>query len=133
MAPRERPDTIWKIAPAGGAVTADGTTPDCLSLAVRFTLPWSAYVRLLSVKTAAARTLYETEAQGWSVLQLDRQTSSQQHERLALSRNKAALLSKAGDAQPGDIVTLEEAIRDPFVFEFLLSETSTRSRIWKRR
>jgi predicted nuclease of restriction endonuclease-like (RecB) superfamily len=78
-------------------------------------------VRLLSVNTVAARAFYESEAlrQGWSVRQLDRQISSQLYERLALSRNKAALLRKAGDAQPGDIVTPEEAIRDPFVLEFL--------------
>ena len=96
-------------------------TPDYLSLAARFPLPWSAYVRLLSVKTIAARGFYETEAlrQGWSVRQLDRQISSQLYERLALSRNKAALLSKAADAQPGDFLTPEEAIRDPFVLEFL--------------
>lgn len=50
-------------------------TPDYMSLAARFTLPWSAYVRLLSLKTGAAREFYETEAlcQGWSVRQLDRQ------------------------------------------------------------
>ncbi|SAL67845.1 PDDEXK nuclease domain-containing protein [Caballeronia humi] len=91
------------------------------ALAQAFPLPWSAYVRLLSVKTAAARAFYETEAlrEGWSVRQLDRQISSQLYERLALSRNKAALLKKAANAQPGDLLTPEEAIRDPFVLEFL--------------
>ena len=110
-----------KSLPAHRTVAPDATTPDYLSLASRFQLPWSAYVRLLSVKTVAARAFYESEAlrQGWSVRQLDRQISSQLYERLALSCNKAALLSKAGDAQPGDIVTPEEAIRDPFVLEFL--------------
>ena len=80
-----------------------------------------AYVRLLSVKTAEARAFYETEAlrEGWSVRQLDRQIGSQLYERLALSRNKAALLKKAGATVPGDVLTPEEAIRDPFVLEFL--------------
>jgi predicted nuclease of restriction endonuclease-like (RecB) superfamily len=101
-----------------------GTTdspPDYLALAKRFTLPRSAYVRLLSVRTAGARTFYETEAlrEGWSVRQLDRQIASQLYERLALSRNKAALLKKAADIQPGDVMAPEEAIRDPFVLEFL--------------
>jgi len=32
------------------------------SLAARFPLPWSAYVRLLSVKNPDARAFYETEA-----------------------------------------------------------------------
>ena len=41
-----------------------------------------------------ARTYYETEAirAGWSVRQLDRQIGSQFYERIALSRNKAAML-----------------------------------------
>ncbi len=51
-------------------------TADC------FPLPWSAYVRLLSVKNANARRFYETEALrgGWSVRQLDRQINSQFYE-----------------------------------------------------
>lgn len=95
--------------------------PDPGAVAQAFPLPWSAYVRLLSVKTEAARAFYETEAlrEGWSVRQLDRQISSQLYERLALSHNKAALLKKAADVQPGDRLTPEEAIRDPFVLEFL--------------
>lgn len=42
------------------------------SIASRFPLPWSAYVRLLSVKNINAREFYETEALrgGWSVCQL---------------------------------------------------------------
>ncbi|MBT2795001.1 DUF1016 N-terminal domain-containing protein, partial [Paraburkholderia strydomiana] len=96
-------------------------TPEPGVVAQAFPLPWSAYVRLLSVKTAAARAFYETEAlrEGWSVRQLDRQIASQLYERLALSRNKAALLKKAAHFEPGDQLTPEEAIRDPFVLEFL--------------
>lgn len=65
-------------------------------LAQVFTLPWSAYVRLLSIKDAYARQFYETEALrgGWSVRQLDRQIGSQFYERTALSRDKAAMLTK---------------------------------------
>src|ERR1700675_4421173 len=39
------------------------------SLAKQFPLPWSAYVRLLSVKSPEVRSFYETEAlrSGWSV------------------------------------------------------------------
>jgi predicted nuclease of restriction endonuclease-like (RecB) superfamily len=107
--------------PTKGVVDPTATAPDYMALASRFTLPWSAYVRLLSVKTPAARAFYETEAlrEGWSVRQLDRQVSSQLYERLALSRNKAALLKKAADVHPGDVLTPEEAIRDPFVLGFL--------------
>ena len=87
----------------------------------RFPLPWSAYVRLLSVKNPDARRFYETEAlrSGWSVRQLDRQIGSQFYERIALSRNKAAMLQKAETAYPGDTITPEEAIKDPYVLEFL--------------
>jgi predicted nuclease of restriction endonuclease-like (RecB) superfamily len=90
-------------------------------LAKRFPLPWSAYVRLLSVKRPEARTFYETEAlrSGWSVRQLDRQIGSQFYERIALSHNKAAMLEKAEIAESGDAITPEEAIKDPFVLEFL--------------
>jgi predicted nuclease of restriction endonuclease-like (RecB) superfamily len=91
------------------------------TLADRFPLPWSAYVRLLSVKRPEARRFYETEAlrAGWSVRQLNRQIDSQFYERLALSRNKAAMLKKAEHADSGDAITPEEAIKDPFVLEFL--------------
>ncbi|MCA8142940.1 PDDEXK nuclease domain-containing protein [Burkholderia multivorans] len=97
-----------------------GTPLELNSIAQAFPLPWSAYVRLLTVKTQAARDFYEAEAlrEGWSVRQLDRQISSQLYERLMLSRNKASLLGKAAQALPGDL-SAEEAIRDPFVLEFL--------------
>jgi hypothetical protein len=92
-----------------------------LALASRFPLPWSAYVRLLSVKNSEARTFYEAEAlrSGWSIRQLDRQIGSQFYERMALSQNKAAMLEKAANSEPKDLVTPEEAIKDPFVLEFL--------------
>ena len=95
--------------------------PDLHALAARFPLPWSAYVRLLSVRKPAARAFYETEALrgGWSVRQLDRQVNSQFYERALLSRNKAALLQREEPARPGDALTPEEAVRDPFVLEFL--------------
>ena len=91
------------------------------AVASHFALPWSAYVRLLSVKSPEARTFYETEALrlGWSVRQLDRQIGSQFYERVALSQNKAAMLEKAETPEPSDLMTPEEAIKDPFVLEFL--------------
>jgi predicted nuclease of restriction endonuclease-like (RecB) superfamily len=92
-----------------------------LALASRFQLPWSAYVRLLSVKSPEARSFYETEAlrSGWSIRQLDRQISSQFYERIALSQNKAAMLEKTEKSEPNNFVTPEESIKDPFVLEFL--------------
>ena len=91
------------------------------SIAERFLLPWSAYVRLLSVKNESARRFYETEALrgGWSVRQLRRQIDSQFYERTALSKDKAVMLEKGRVARPGDAVSPREAIKDPFVLEFL--------------
>jgi predicted nuclease of restriction endonuclease-like (RecB) superfamily len=99
----------------------DGTTAAISTLAPRFALPWSAYVRLLSVKNPEARAFYESEAlrTGWTVRQLDRQIGSQFYERIALSKNKAAMLEKAQTPESSDAITPEEAIKDPFVLEFL--------------
>ncbi len=101
--------------------TVSGESPNLPALAQAFPLPWSAYVRLLSVKSEAARSFYETEALrcGWSVRQLDRQVNSQFYERIALSRNKAAMLEKAEVPDPADGITPEQALKDPFVLEFL--------------
>src|SRR5208337_5600067 len=93
-------------------IEADSST--VLALASRFPLSWSAYVRLLSVRNPEARRFYEAEAlrSGWSIRQLDRQIGTQFYERIALSKNRAAMLEKA-DSPPGDLVTPEEAIKDP--------------------
>ena len=90
-------------------------------LLTAFPLPWSAYVRLLSVESEHARDFYETEALrgGWSVRQLRRQINSQFYERTALSTNKADMLTSGQQKLPEDIVRPDQAIKDPFVLEFL--------------
>ena len=90
-------------------------------LLTAFPLPWSAYVRLLSVRNEQARSFYEAEALrgGWSVRQLDRQIGSQFYERTALSRDRAAMLTSGGREQPEEVVLPQEEIKDPFVLEFL--------------
>jgi len=101
-----------------GASPADLAFHDILDA---FPLPWSAYVRLLSVSNESAREFYETEALrgGWSVRQLDRQIDSQFYERTALSRNRAAMLAGGEEAQPGDAELPAQQLKDPFVLEFL--------------
>jgi len=91
------------------------------NVATAFPLPWSHYVRLLSVKSTSAREFYHTEALrgGWSVRQLDRQIASQFYERTALSRNKNAMLRKGAVARAGDSISADEEVRDPLVLEFL--------------
>ncbi len=108
------------------AVSSQPTVPFAgfafVDLMHAFPLPWSHYVLLLSrTRSPAARTFYHTEGLrgGWSVRQLARQIGSQLYERTALSRNKAAMLTKGARAKPEDLVTADEEIRDPFVLEFL--------------
>ncbi len=106
---------------APGSSRTASWTPDPYELAKAFTLPWSAYVRLMAVKDEQARRFYEAEALrgGWSVRQLDRQIGSQFYERTACSRDKAAMLLRGAEPKPGDAVTPDCAIKDPYVLEFL--------------
>ena len=87
----------------------------------QFPLPWSAYVRLMSIQDIEARKFYENEALrgGWSIRQLNRQIASQFYERTMLSKNKMAMLTKGTKAKTTDKITPEESIKDPYVLEFL--------------
>ena len=91
------------------------------ALAAGFPLPWSHYVRLLSVSNRDARKFYETEALrgGWSVRQLDRQIATLFYQRAALSKNKTNILTKGAKSLPQDSVSPDEEIRDPYILEFL--------------
>jgi len=105
--------------------------PDTLArLATAFPLPWSAYVALLGVQSVQARAFYETEAlrSGWSVRQLKRQIDTQFFERTALSRDKAQMLNDGSIPIASDEMSAQEAIKDPFVLEFLdLKDTYSES------
>jgi predicted nuclease of restriction endonuclease-like (RecB) superfamily len=108
--------------PEGKTLPQPRTLPsEFLELVKAFPLSWSHYVRLMSVDNLNARAFYEAEALrgGWNVRQLDRQIGSQFYERTALSRNKAAMLTKGQKPQSGDATTPEEELKDPFVLEFL--------------
>jgi len=109
------PGEISQIPSGKSALSSTAT------VASFFPLPWSHYVRLLSIEDENARKFYETEALrgGWTVKQLDGQINSAFYERTALSRNKAAMLTKHNRAKPEDVVTPEEQVKDPFVLEFL--------------
>lgn len=113
-----------KLAPADSGSGKSETVSrifDGANLALAFPLPWSHYVRLLELKNENARRFYESEALrgGWSVRQLARQIGSLFYERTALSRDKAAMLTKGGRAQKGDAVTADEEVKDPLLLEFL--------------
>ena len=109
------PDQICQTV--SGKLAATSIEIRLIELLAAFPLPWSAYVRLLSVKNIRARGFYEAEALrgGWSVRQLDRQVNSQFYERTALSKNKADMLTEGQKSRHEDRVE----IKDPFVLEFL--------------
>jgi len=84
-----------------------------------FTLSWTHYLVLLSVKDPAERSFYEIEAarEGWSVPELRRQKASCLYERLALSRDKKGVRRLA---TKGQLVTRpEDVLKEPLVLEFL--------------
>lgn len=86
--------------------------------ALRSELSWTHYRILLRVEKPDARAFYENEAvnAGWSTRELERQIASLLFERLALSRDKAALLDLS---QKGHEVSRpEDLIKDPYVLEF---------------
>jgi predicted nuclease of restriction endonuclease-like (RecB) superfamily len=87
-------------------------TVSAKSLWPLFPLPWSHYVRLLTVADPEARVFYEREALqgGWSVRQLDRQIAT-----LAYRRTRRARSASTKDA----LLTADAQLRDPFILEFL--------------
>ena len=106
---RKKSETASRIFPGGALVDA-------------FPLPWSHYVLLVrKSRSPEALAFYHAEALrgGWSVRQLDRQIASQFYERTALSKNKAAMLTKGAQPKPGDPLSADDEVRDPLVLEFL--------------
>jgi predicted nuclease of restriction endonuclease-like (RecB) superfamily len=120
QSPSGRFELRAKLPGAEKLQTPSAISPTLLT-ADAFPLPWSHYVRLMTVPNPTARRFYEEEAVkgGWSVRQLDRQIGTQFFERLRGSDRKDALLAKAHAPVPGDQVTADELVRDPYVLEFL--------------
>ena len=87
----------------------------------RFPLPWSAYVRLLSVRNRRARKFYESEALrgGWTVRQLDLQINSQLYERTILSINESVDLHHDQQIERKEQALPADELKDPAVLEFL--------------
>jgi len=123
LAYRDKVQTAFGQSSIQKVQTPSGQLAPAYFAVLRQALPlsWSQYVRLLSVENPAAREFYETEALrgGWTVRQLDRQIATRFYERTALSRNKAAMLRRGAKRQVEDNVTPEQAIKDPYILEFL--------------
>ena len=77
-----------------------------------FPLPWSHYIRLLSVADSEARVYYEREALqgGWSVRQLDRQIATRAYQRTRRARTVPA---------KDESLSADAYVREPFILEFL--------------
>ena len=84
-----------------------------------FTLSWSHYLVLMRIESEAERNFYEIECkkQNWSVRQLQRQYNSSLYERLALSRDKDAVMRLAQEGQT--INNPNDLIKNPLTLEFL--------------
>ncbi len=84
-----------------------------------FTISWTHYLVLLTIKDTDERSFYEIEATnaGWSVPELKRQKASCLYERLALSRDKAGIRKLAKEGKV--IVRPEDLLKEPLVLEFL--------------
>lgn len=89
-------------------------------------LSWTHYRTLLKVDRIEARHFYEIEAirAGWSARQLERQIASLLFDRLQKSRDQQGLLMLASQGQ--EILQPVDAIKDPYVLEFLKLPESTR-------
>jgi predicted nuclease of restriction endonuclease-like (RecB) superfamily len=84
-----------------------------------FTLSWSHYVLLLTIKNPEERSFYEIEAfqSDWNVRELKRQVASCLYERLALSKDKESIRRLADEGHI--IVKPEDMLKEPYVLEFL--------------
>ena len=100
-----------KLVPAQIRQTPSGKSP--------FTLSWSHYVVLMTIKDPDERSFYEIESRqaDWDVRELKRQKASCLYERLALSRDKAGIRKLAKEGQV--IVRPEDLLKEPLVLEFL--------------
>jgi predicted nuclease of restriction endonuclease-like (RecB) superfamily len=100
-----------KLVPTSIRQTPSGKSP--------FTLSWSHYVVLMTIKDPDERSFYEIESQqaDWDVRELKRQKASCLYERLALSRDKEGIRRLAKEGQV--IVSPEDLLKEPLVLEFL--------------
>jgi predicted nuclease of restriction endonuclease-like (RecB) superfamily len=89
------------------------------TLSAEFSLSWSHYVFLMTIKNPEERLFYEMESinENWSLQELKRQFNASLYERLALSRDKDDVKKLS---QVGHLITKpKDVIKNPYVLEFL--------------
>ena len=86
---------------------------------MRSQLSWTHYRQLLKVENENARNFYMHECinSNWSTRELERQINSLLYERLSLSKNKDKVNELSTQGQI--IQKPEDAIKDPYILEFL--------------
>lgn len=91
--------------------------PICVTLSHK--LSWSHYYELLKVEDDLARAFYEKQSilENWTVRELRRQKKTGLFHRLAIGKDKEAILKLAKEGQI--VATEDDFIRNPHVFEFL--------------
>lgn len=84
--------------------------------ALRHELSWTHYRILMRVEKPQARSFYEIECvkNSWSARELERQKGTLLFERLALSKNKKAVMKLAQKGQ--ELATYGDMIKDPYMF-----------------
>lgn len=92
------------------------TFPKCETLSHKLT--WSHYFELLKCEDPMEMQFYFHEAikEGWKVRELKRQIRSSLFQRIALSTDKAGVMTLANKGH--QILTAQDIIRDPYVLEF---------------
>ena len=106
-------------APSNREIVQTASAKSTLSEKMLSRLSWSHICLLLAVSDKDARSFYEMEIveNSWSVRETKRQIESMLFERLALSKDKNGLRQLA---QKGQIIeTPQDALKDPYVLEFL--------------
>jgi hypothetical protein len=104
---------IFENLRTAGTASGDGNLHT-----LRAELSWSHYRILMRVENPETCAFYEMECveNNWSARELERQKGSLLFERLALSKDKKAIMKLA---QKGQVFhTYEDMIKDPYVLEF---------------
>ncbi|MEM7536235.1 MAG: DUF1016 N-terminal domain-containing protein [Chloroflexota bacterium] len=94
---------------------------------LRLELSWTHYRLLLRVKNPQIRDWYMNEAAtaNWSVRALERQINSHYYERLLSSQDRHAVEDEAQTNTRSLAMQPADALKDPYVFEFLGLSTDT--------
>ncbi len=87
--------------------------------AVPAKLSWTHFIALLGITDETARKFYQQQAinENWSYRELERQIDSSLFERLALSKDRKAVLQPSEKGQIA--VHASEIIKDPYILDFL--------------